>query len=46
MDLKKFFFTSEYKILETTSCQVLQQLNDYSLNDLVLKLLDDFLACC
>jgi len=31
----KFFFTSEDKILETTTCQVLQQLNYYSENDLV-----------
>ena len=38
IDLKKFFFTTEERILETNFCQVLQQLNDYSENDFVLKL--------
>jgi len=44
MDFLKFFFTNEERVVETNFCQVLQQLNDYSENDLVLKLVDDFLA--
>jgi len=44
MDFLKNFFTSEDKILETTFCLVFTTINDYSENDLVLKLADDFLA--
>ena len=45
MDFLKFLFTSEEKILERQPLvKFLQHLNDYSENDLVLKLVDDFLA--
>ena len=43
MDFLKIFFTSEEKILESTSCQIFTTFNDYSENDLDLKLVDDFL---
>jgi len=40
MDFLKFSFTSEDKILETTR----QHLRFHSENDLILKLVDDFLV--
>jgi len=46
MHFWKFFFTSENKILNTTFFKFLQQINDYSKNDLVLQLVDDIPASC
>ena len=46
MDFLKILFTSEDKILRQPPVKFLQQLNDYSENHFVLKLVDNFLASC
>jgi len=40
----KIFFTGEDRYLRQPFVKLSQQLNDYTENDLVLKLVDDFLA--
>jgi len=44
MDILKIFFTSEDKILETTSCQVFTTIKWLQWEYVVLKLVDDFLG--
>jgi len=46
MDFLQIFFTSEDKMLTQLPVKLLQQLNDYSDNDFISKLVDDFLASC
>jgi len=43
-DILKFFFTVTIRYLKQPPVMFLQQLNDYSWNDVVSKLVDDFLA--
>jgi len=44
MDFLKFSFTSEEGYLRQRFIKFLQQLNNYSEDGVVLKLVDDFLA--